>query len=228
MKNQYFSPRRSHLAVLTCCLFLSVPSWADNAAAQSGNATGTRAFTGQVQNAFKTPYNPAWAAQGCTAEAWQELNLSYNASMAKYRAQANILDQRVLDAIVNPNQMNVKGFEFLGCDLSSSLGAIRDIANEISSIFGAISAGNIKDIATQRLEKMGRDMLRKVAQKAQEKACQMANKVIADKTAFIRENYADAQNVWNYANNFDKTVMNETNNALNRLSNQANGSNGAR
>lgn len=214
---------RRPLTMLTCCLLLSAPAQAN---APSENATGTRAITGQVPNAFKTPYNPAWAAQGCTPEAWQELNINYNASMTKYRAQANILDQRVLDAIVNPNQMNVKGFEFLGCDLSSSLGAIRDIANEISSIFGAISSGNIKDIATQRLEKMGRDMLNKVAKQAQAKACQMANKVIADKTAFIRENYAEAQNVWNYANNFDKTVANETNNALNRLSQQANTNNG--
>ena len=124
-------------------------------------------------------YKEAWAQQGCTKEAWVELNNQYDKSINMSVDQSAVTDQKIMDVIQNPNQMNITGFEMLGCNLNSSLDELRTIAEAAQGIFLAISRGNIKDkMLTQLLEKQARQMLNRVINRVKEKACQVLDKQV--------------------------------------------------
>lgn len=173
------------------------------------------AFTKDVPNAFSIPYNEQWVNQGCSREAWTQLSQSYNAKMTQYKAQAQVLDQRMLDTVRSPSQLSLDSFKNLGCDLSSSLGVISDMAETVTGLLGAISSGNIKDQITQQLESKARELVRGVARQAAEKACSIATKTIEQRMGALKDLNNDANNFINMVENYDKTVERNINNAIN-------------
>lgn len=195
-------------------LMLANPALADTA------TTTEKSPLNDVTALYNSSYNAEWEKYGCTRAGWGMLVENYNTTMSKERAKHEIAANRTLNIIKTPNEMKIAGFEYLGCDLSSSLGALTDIANEVQDLLAAISAGDIKDLVKLKLEKAARSMLQKTLQKASQRACQAINKKISDKTKFITDNFEDAKQVFDYAKNFEQIVEDEANQALNKLSGQ--------
>lgn len=192
-------------------LMLASPAIADT------SETTEKSPLSDVTVLYNSAYNAEWEKYGCTRAGWSMLVENYSTTMSKERAKHERAANRTLNAIKTPNEMKIAGFEYLGCDLSSSLGALTDIANEIQDLLAAISAGDIKDVVNLRLEKAARSMLQQTLTKASQRACQAINKKISDKTQFITDNFSDAKQVFDYAKNFDKIIEEEANQALNKL-----------
>ena len=170
------------------------------------NPTGARAATAIRKNLSKDGqrggifsnkderrgYQAAWAQQGCTEEAWVELNNQYDKSINMSVDQSAVTDQKIMDVIQNPNQMNIKGFDMLGCNLNDSLKTIQSITNKVREIIQAIGSGNPLDRVKAELEQRGRKLIQTIAKKVEEKfkagACKLLNEIVSDADEFVDKN----------------------------------------
>ena len=130
-------------------------------------------------------YKEAWAQQGCTKEAWVELNNQYDKSINMSVDQSAVTDQKIMDVIQNPNQMNIQGFEMLGCNLNSSLDGLRQTVEKAQDLVKAISSGNIRDILNQKLEDAAMRVVKGAVSRAidlvNQRGCEMLNNMLKSK-----------------------------------------------
>lgn len=189
------------------------PTPQGGAAEQINNPTGARAATitlkeslrkdGQRGGIFSKKdkedksrgYQKAWAQQGCTEEAWVELNNQYDKSINMSVDQSAVTDQKIMDVIQNPNQMNIKGFSMLGCNLNDSLKTIQSITNQVRVIMEVIGSGNPLDGVKVKLEKKARELIQGIAQKVEKKLenakCELINKIAFQADKFVEEESQD-------------------------------------
>ena len=134
-------------------------------------------------------YKEAWAQQGCTKEAWVELNNQYDKSINMSVDQSAVTDQKIMDVIQNPNQMNIQGFEMLGCNLNSSLDGLRQTVEKAQDLVKAISSGNIRDILNQKLEDAAMSVVKGAVSRAinvvSRHGCEMLNNMLKSKVGFL-------------------------------------------
>ena len=134
-------------------------------------------------------YKKEWAQQGCTEEAWVELNNQYDKSINMSVDQSAVTDQKIMDVIQNPNQMNIKGFEMLGCNLNSSLDGLRQTVEKAQDLVKAISSGNIRDILNQKLEDAAMSVVKGAVSRAinvvSRHGCEMLNNMLKSKVGFL-------------------------------------------
>ena len=188
------------------------PNSQGGTAEQINNPTGARAATAIRKNLSKDGqrggifskknkkgeeddsrgYKKEWAQQGCTEEAWVELNNQYDKSINMSVDQSAVTDQKIMDVIQNPNQMNIKGFDMLGCNLNDSLKTIQSITNKVREIMQAIGSGNPFDRVKAELEKRGRELIQNIAKEVEKKfkagACKLLNEIVSDADEFVDKN----------------------------------------
>ena len=146
-------------------------------------------------------YQKAWAQQGCTEEAWVELNNQYDKSINMSVDQSAVTDQKIMDVIQNPNQMNIKGFEMLGCDLNDTLGGLRQTIEQAQQIVQAISSGNPRDIFNKQLEDAAMGIIKGAYNQAiktiQREGCRVFKNILKEE----KERFLNDMKEFNYANN---------------------------
>ena len=136
-------------------------------------------------------YKDEWAQQGCTKEAWVELNNQYDKSINMSVDQSAVTDQKIMDVIQNPNQMNIKGFSMLGCNLNDSLKTIESITNKVREIMEAIGSGNPLDGIKAELEKRGRKLIQTIAKEVENAKCELINGIASQADKFVEEKFQD-------------------------------------
>ena len=170
---------------------------------QIKNPTGARAATTIKENLSKDGqrggifskkdesrgYKEEWARQGCTKEAWVELNNQYDKSINMSVDQSAVTDQKIMDVIQNPNQMDIRGFEMLGCNLNSSLDGLRQTVEKAQDLVKAISSGNIRDILNQKLEDAAMSVVKGAVSRAinvvSQHGCEMLDNMLKSKVGFL-------------------------------------------
>nr|WP_314269582.1 hypothetical protein [uncultured Kingella sp.] len=134
-------------------------------------------------------YKEAWAQQGCTKEAWVELKTQYDKNMRMSIAQSAKIDQRIMDVIKNPNQMNIEGFSMLGCDLNNSLKTVQNLTNTVREVIEFIGSGSSLDKIKSGLEKKARGLIQGILEELENgvkrAGCQLLNKAAKDTDAFL-------------------------------------------
>ena len=204
------------LTVLGCAVFSQAA-----AAGENQKAPEVVAATAATPNAFNIPYNEQWQQQGCSREAWTQLNQSYNAKMNRYKAQAQVLDQQIINSIKTPSQLNLSSFNYLGCDLSSSLRSISDMARTVRDLFSVISSGNIKDKITQQLESKALGMLDNIARNVAQRACTIVTNTVNDRLNILKQSGNEATSVIDMVKNYDSVVTDRINQAVNQAADSA-------
>lgn len=130
-------------------------------------------------------YKKEWAQQGCTEEAWVELNNQYDKSINMSVDQSAVTDQKIMDVIQNPNQMDIRGFEMLGCNLNNSLDGLRQTVEKAQELVKKISFGNIRDILNQTLEdaamKVVKGAVSRAISLASQRGCEALNNMLKSK-----------------------------------------------
>ena len=193
------------------------PTPQGGAAEQINNPTGARAATtikeslskdGQRGGIFSKKdesrgYQKAWAQQGCTEEAWVELNNQYDKSINMSVDQSAVTDQKIMDVIQNPNQMDIKGFKMLGCDLNDALGGIWQTIDQARDIIQAIGSANPKDFFNKKLEDAAMALIKGAVKQAKtvvmEQGCKALNRMV-DKAVNGEDNpFARGMSVFNKA-----------------------------
>ena len=134
-------------------------------------------------------YEKAWAQQGCTEEAWVELKTQYDKNMRMSIAQSAKTDQRIMDVIKNPNQMNIEGFSMLGCDLNNSLKTVQNLTNTVREVIEFIGSGSSLDKIKSGLEKKARGLIQGILEELENgvkrAGCQLINNAAKDTDAFL-------------------------------------------
>ncbi len=172
-------------AILLRCRMSFAAGDAGNANVDSGYSIANdkaTATTNQTPNAFgnaAAAYNDSWAAQGCSREAWTELTNAYNSSMNEVKAKSQVLDQRMFDGIKSPKDINLKGFEFLGCDLSGSFDNLQGLYEQARSIMGSYSSGDFKGQIWNQMKTQALNIAKKYAQQQISRACSKVQSEIA-------------------------------------------------
>lgn len=186
------------------------PNSQGGTAEQINNPTGARAATTIKENLSKDGqrggifskkdkeneidkrrgYKDEWAQQGCTKEAWVELNNQYDKSINMSVDQSAVTDQKIMDVIQNPNQMNIKGFSMLGCNLNDSLKTIQSITNKVRQYIEVIGSGNPLDGVKVKLENTARGLIQDIAQKVEKELenakCELINKIAFQADEFVK------------------------------------------
>ena len=183
------------LVMIAAAMLASVSARADNPSTGNVglNTTGASAATGLEQGFVPKKggifseqdkeddptrgYKEEWAQQGCTKEAWVELKTQYDKNMRMSIAQSAKTDQRIMDVIKNPNQMNIEGFSMLGCDLNDSLKTIQSVTNTVREFMEAIGSGNPLDGVKATLEKKARNLIQGITKKVEEELQQLGRQL---------------------------------------------------
>ena len=146
-------------------------------------------FSEQDKNDADRGYKKEWAQQGCTKEAWVELKTQYDKNMRMSIAQSAKTDQRIVDVIKNPNQMNIEGFSMLGCDLNNSLKTVQNLTNTVREVIEFIGSGSSLDKIKSGLEKKARGLIQGILEELENgvkrAGCQLLNKAAKDTDAFL-------------------------------------------
>ena len=103
--------------------------------------------------------------------------------------QSAVTDQKIMDVIQNPNQMDIRGFEMLGCNLNSSLDGLRQTVEKAQDLVKAISSGNIRDILNQKLEDAAMSVVKGAVSRAinvvSQHGCEMLDNMLKSKVGFL-------------------------------------------
>lgn len=171
-------------------------------------------------------YQKAWAQQGCTEEAWVELNNQYDKSINMSVDQSAVTDQKIMDVIQNPNQMNINGFSMLGCNLNDSLKTIQSITNKVREFIEAIGSGNPLDKVKVELEKKARELIQGIAQKVEKKVnngvCKLINGIASQADEFVKDqSKGDLIDLGKKKNDLQEQATQLANEGLNKIEPQS-------
>lgn len=157
-------------------------------------------------------YKEAWAQQGCTKEAWVELNNQYDKSINMSVDQSAVTDQKIMDVIQNPNQMNIQGFEMLGCDLNDTLGGLRQTIERAQKIVQAISSGNPRDIFNKQLEDAAMGIIKGAYNQAiktiQREGCRVFKDILKEGKERFFDGMQELKDANDVSNNFKRNIEN--------------------
>lgn len=125
-------------------------------------------FNGLLGNKI---YQEAWGTMGCSKEAWEELQNSYNSSMNEYKAKSQPLDSRIFDGVKNPIELTLAGFEEIGCDLSGSFNNLTSLYKTARTVMDAYNSGDWKGALLSKLGNQAIEIARKKVLEESSKMC---------------------------------------------------------
>lgn len=140
--------------------------------------------------------------------------------------QSAVTDQKIMDVIQNPNQMNIQGFSMLGCNLNDSLKTIQSITNQVREFIEVIGSGNPLDSVKVKLENKARELIQGIAQKVENKVnngvCELINGIASQADEFVREQSQDGLNeLGKRKNDLQEQATQLANGGLNKIEPQS-------